>query len=278
VRNEVEDNKEIEECVRSLATGIEKIKAKGVSFTMDVNKMTEDGETNMFGVPEFGDITEIKCKYTLSDNEKINGVQYVASCYFMNQSVVLWNLVDLSKVGMLGNSKTSSVYAESLASFKKDNLHILAVGCSDGNIKLWNLVSREVICTLRGHVYVLQVMEIGERMYLISGNWDGAVKVWDIDSYIMLKSFKYGIRRINTLQTFAKNDKSYVAVGGDNGVEVWCLTQYAKVAQLDKNSCDVLAATKNNGRMMLAGGSGSEIKVWNLEDFGEEFNFSDYVQ
>ena len=202
----------------------------------------------------------------------IDGVQYVASGYCFNKSVVFWNTEDVSKVGMLRDS-----YTESLASFKKDDLHILAVGYSDGNIKMWNLVSREAICTLRGHnsgFSAMQVMEIEERMYFINGSSDGAVKVWDLDSYIMLKSFKYGIGRINTLQAFAKNDKNYIAVGGDNGVEVWCLTQYARVAQLDKNSCDALAATKNNGRMMLAGGCGSEIKVWNLEDFGEGFNFS----
>jgi len=137
VRNEVEDNKEIEECVRSLTKGIEKIKANGVSFTMDVNKMTEDGETNIFSVPEFGDITEIKCKQKMImlGPYMIDGVQYVASGYCFNKSVVLWNMVDLSKVGMLSNSNTLSVYAESLASFNKDDLHILAVGYSDGNIK-----------------------------------------------------------------------------------------------------------------------------------------------
>jgi len=70
VRNEVEGNREIEECVRSVAQGITKIKANGVCFTMDVNKMTEDDETNVLTDPVFREITKIKCQHTLSEIKK----------------------------------------------------------------------------------------------------------------------------------------------------------------------------------------------------------------
>jgi len=288
VRNEVEGNKEIEECVGLFTKGIEKIKASGVSFTIDVNQMTQDDEANILDVPKFRDITRIKCQHTLCDNEirerrevmelepyMIDGVQYVAIRYRSNKCVVLWNMVDLSKVGTLINS--SSAHATSLASFKKDDLHILAVVYSTGDIKMWNLVSREVICTLTGHdidVTAMYVMKNEEKMYLISGGLDETVNVWDLDTYSMLTSFECGVREIYAMQTFAKDDESYVAVGGYTGVEVWCLTQYINVNKLDDNTCTALAVTKHNGCQMLAGDMEDEIKVWNLDDFQEQCKFS----
>jgi len=288
VRNEVEGNKEIEECVRSVAQGIEKIKASGVSFTMDVNQMTEDGEENILGMPGFRDITRINCQHTLHDDEMkgnsvsqlepymIDGVQYVASRYSSNSnSVVLWNMVDLSKVGTLSSS--SSGHATSLASFKKDDLHILAVVYSTGDIKMWNLVSREVICTLTGHyvdVTAMYVMKNEEKMYLISGGLDETVNVWDLDTYSMLKSFECGVREVYAMQTFAKDDDNYIAVGGYKGVELWCLTQYINVNKLDDEACYALGVTKHNGCLMLAGAIEHEIKVWNLDDFQEQCKFS----
>jgi len=291
VRNEVEGNKEIEECMGLFTKGIEKMKASRVSFTIDVKEITKDFETNIFGIPEFRDITRIKCQHTLSDNEiierrevmelepyTIDGVQYVASRYSSNSnSVVLWNMVNLSKVGTLSNS--SSGYAESLASFEKDDLHILAVGYYIGDIKMWNLVSREVICTLTGHngnVLTMQVVENDEKMYLISGGWDETVSVWDLDSYSMLESLECGVGSIDALQTFAKDDKNYVAVSGDKGVELWCLTQYIKVGKLDDNYCYALAVTKHNGCLMLAGFVKDEIKVWNLDAFQEQYKYSSH--
>jgi len=256
---------------------------------MDVNQMTEDGEENILGMPGFRDITRINCQHTLHDDEMkgngvsqlepymIDGVQYVASRYSSNKCVVLWNMVDLSKVGTLINS--SSARATSLASFKKDDLHILAVGYSTGDIKMWNLVSREVICTLTGHngsVYVMDVTTIDEKMYLISGDFAEMVKVWDLDSYSILKSFECGVDQIYALQTFAKDDKKYVAVGGDDGVELWCLTQYINVANLDDNYCYALAVTKHNGCLMLAGDMQDEIKVWNLDAFQEQCKYSSH--
>jgi len=290
VRNEVEGNREMEECVGLFTKGIEKMKASRVSFTIDVNQMTEDGEAHILSVPEFRDITRIKCQHTLCDDEMkgngvrqlepytIDGVQYVASRYYDNSnSVVLWNMVDLSKVGTL--SKSSSAYSTSLASFKKDDLHILAVGYNTGDIKMWNLVSIEVICTLKGHNYfvtAMQVIENDEKMYLISGGWDDTVKVWDLDSYSMLKSFKCRVDEINTLQTFSKDDKNYIAVGGWCGVEVWCLTQYINVANLEDKTCFALAVTKHNGCLMLACSFDKEIKVWNLDAFPYQCKYSSY--
>jgi len=153
--------------------------------------------------------------------------------------------VDFSKVGTLSNND----WTQSLVSFKKDDIHILAVGYGR-DIKTWNLVSREVIWTLTGHcnyVYAMQVMENEENMYLISGSSDGTAKVWDFDRYSDVKSFECGVGGIEALQIFAKIDKNYVVVAGLNGVEVWCLAKVTKVTKLDEYSCGGLSVTNYNG-------------------------------
>ena len=55
----------------------------------------------------------------------------------------------------------------------------LASGCGDGQLVIWDLESRNVFKTLRGHmkgVFSLKTLPNGN---LVSGSWDATIKIWN---------------------------------------------------------------------------------------------------
>ncbi len=58
---------------------------------------------------------------------------------------------------------------------------LLASGSLDHTARIWDLESRSLLTTLRGHsgrVFTLQFTSDGQR--LVTGSWDGSVKVWAV--------------------------------------------------------------------------------------------------
>ncbi|PLZ57433.1 hypothetical protein CBP24_10530 [Fischerella thermalis WC439] len=59
---------------------------------------------------------------------------------------------------------------------------MLASGSADGTIKLWNIQTKEEICTLTGHtdeVYSLAFSPDGQ--ILASGSADGSIRIWLVE-------------------------------------------------------------------------------------------------
>jgi len=58
----------------------------------------------------------------------------------------------------------------------------LASGCNDNTIKIWNLLTGELLSTLKGHlgtVYSVAIAPLGN--ILVSGSADETIKIWRCD-------------------------------------------------------------------------------------------------
>ena len=68
------------------------------------------------------------------------------------------------------------------------NDSILATGSQDNTIKLWNLNSRSLITSLKGHSKEVSALVLLDDGRLASGSMDETIKIWKITpEYIELK-------------------------------------------------------------------------------------------
>jgi WD40 repeat protein len=101
------------------------------------------------------------------------------------------------------------------------NGEIVASGCSDGNVRLWDVETRKVMSKWTGHrdaVRALCWSADGERV--ASGSWDGTARVWDVRGTNIL-TIKTGQERVCAV-TYSP-DSSKLAAGGhrENAVKIW---------------------------------------------------------
>src|SRR5437899_504528 len=58
---------------------------------------------------------------------------------------------------------------------------VLASGCGDGTVKLWDVASGRDVLTLNGHTdWVTAVVIARDGRTLATGGWDDTAKLWDL--------------------------------------------------------------------------------------------------
>jgi len=278
-QNDIEGDSDIQECVSLVAKGITRIREKGVSFSMNLSGVTESvRKDTLTNLVEFDDVTKIKWKRTYLSSVSIDalvlcvvdGVDYVVTGDYSDE-IKLWKIGKDEDHFSLKKDNCNRDYIYSLVSYHRNDMTMLAVGCASGDIMIWNLSSKRFLLTLSEHtskVYALQIYEKHCKMYLISGCRNGDLVIWDLDTYDLVKKVDCGISQINALTVYSNDGTDHVIIGVAEGIDIWRLDQYAKVAELDTDTeYTSLAVTRYNGILMVAGGtSDGQVKVWNLEN------------
>ncbi|KAG2739634.1 WD40 repeat-like protein [Suillus brevipes Sb2] len=102
------------------------------------------------------------------------------------------------------------------------NGEIVASGCNDGKVILWDIETKKVISKWTGHSHVVQALcwsADGERV--ASGSWDGTARVWDVKRGKNILTIKTGHKWVRAV-TYSP-DSSKLATGGrdENAVKIW---------------------------------------------------------
>ena len=68
---------------------------------------------------------------------------------------------------------------------------LLATGCHDGSVHLWDIATRREVCTLEGHTQgVIYVAFAPDGKTLASGSWDMTVRLWDVAQRSAITTFR----------------------------------------------------------------------------------------
>lgn len=78
--------------------------------------------------------------------------------------------------------------------FKKRKGTLLAVGCSDGKIYIWDFTTKSILRIIIAHVSPISSLNwIGNSLNLISGATDSTVCVWNVKTGDCLKQFTFSM-------------------------------------------------------------------------------------
>ena len=144
------------------------------------------------------------------------------------RSVQLWDWTN-GKLAQTFADPTRAVYAVALSpdgemiAYSPDSS---SIGGSEFNtIHLKVLRRNRTAQILRGHEdYVASVAFSPDSQTLISGSWDKTVKIWNVETGEIIRSFSENSERILSV-AFNPNGRSFIIGSGDGTIKVWESTE-----------------------------------------------------
>ena len=105
----------------------------------------------------------------------------------------------------------------------------IAIACSDGDVWIWNIATKQVSEKLKGHRSTVRRVTFSPcGQYLASGGRDQTVRLWSTESWKQLASLRFDSPKISAL-SFSPDGSSLVGGGGDflrsGEVRMWDLEQ-----------------------------------------------------
>lgn len=211
----------------------------------------------------------ISTKSNLIYNKKSNTVYSSAL-----DSVIEWNYKTQTKISTISDTVTpGSLNSSSLlpppevtrlaySSFG----NLLAIGLSNGDIKIWDLSTDSIIIKFQGHKSSITCLEFdptGTR--LISGSNDSSIIIWDLIAETGLIKFK---GHKNSITSFYYYNENYlISTSKDGLIKIWDL----KINQCiethlahNGESWSMCYFNYNDKDMILTTGLNGECKIWNL--------------
>lgn len=171
------------------------------------------------------------------------------------------------------SAASSDLYIRSVC-FSPDG-KFLATGAEDKLIRIWDLETKKIVMTLKGHeqdIYSLDYFPSGNK--LVSGSGDRTVRIWDLTtgSCSLTLSIEDGV----TTVAVSPGEGKFIAAGSlDRTVRVWDSDTGFLVERLDsenelgtghRDSVYSVVFTRD-GNGVVSGSLDRSVKLWNLNDF-----------
>lgn len=138
----------------------------------------------------------------------------------------------------------------------------LASGDKDGNIKIWDFYTADLVKTIKAHngaVNVVVFSSDGEK--LITGGYDSFIKVWDVKTGDLLNTLVGHVSQVNSLAI--NPDGVSLASAGFDGIRIWNLNSGELVGKFLGHSDWVQSlAFSPDGELLASGGFDRLVKVW----------------
>ena len=145
------------------------------------------------------------------------------------------------------------------------NDNIYAAGLEDNSIDIFNIFDTKMTYKrkLIGSNDIISCIKKINEKYIISGNYDGDLIVWDLIKmelfFIIKKAHLYKISSIIKL-----NDGCYATCSNDKNIKIWDLHKRLNIVTFSEAHEKAInnIIQLNNG-MLVSTGKDSIIKIWN---------------
>ncbi|KAJ1976534.1 general transcription repressor [Dimargaris verticillata] len=210
------------------------------------------------------DHSSVVCCVRFSNDGKLlaTGCNRTAQIFDVNTGGLVITLNDESV------PKEGDLYIRSVC-FSPDGKY-LATGAEDKLIRIWDLASKRICHTLRGHeqdIYSLDYSQDGR--VIVSGSGDRTARLWDATTGTGLFSLAIddlGPKDAGVTSVAISPDGRYVAAGSlDRMVRVWDAQTGYMLERLEGHKDSVYSVTFTpDGASLISGSLDKTIKIWDL--------------
>lgn len=160
------------------------------------------------------------------------------------------------------DAKTTKPAETTYLEYHSDS-NLLAVGYSDGVIKVWDVISKIVLLTFNGHksaITVLKFDSTGTR--IISGSKDSNIIIWDLIGEVGL--YKLRSHKDSISDLWCQDDNWLVSTSKDGLIKIWDLKtqQCVETHIAHTGECWSLGV---RGDFVVTTSADSQVKIWLLD-------------
>ncbi|HEX2910043.1 MAG TPA: NB-ARC domain-containing protein [Chloroflexia bacterium] len=181
--------------------------------------------------------------------------------------------LELHKVNFTGSDLGRSAFTQSFESvtsldFSPDG-QLVAGGCYDGEIRVWEVSSGQQLLECKGHQGVVWSVAFSpDGKWLASGSLDHTVKLWDVASgecYMSLEGHTNWIWSV----AFSPDGKHLASGSLDHTVKLWKLPGGTCIETLQRHEGEVWAvAFSPDGKLLASASADQTIKLWEVPSAG----------
>lgn len=171
----------------------------------------------------------------------------------------IWNVADGTLAHDLKNAHSDTVQG---VDFSPDGTRLVS-GAADKFVKVWDLAEGKLVKSFEGHTHqVLGVSFRREGRTVASASADNNIKVWSLDTGEGKRTIAGATKEVTSLCYVGASDQ-FVATSGDNLVRL--VAEGGNTVRSFPGSTDFVysAAVKPDGRLVIAGGQDSVLRMWN---------------
>lgn len=197
-----------------------------------------------------------------------------------NRSAQLWSMatgqreLNLSGHGggvvavqFIANSKEEDYGYKPQAQTKSDanRKGVLVTGSTDGEARLWSMVTGETIRTFKGHKKpITSLVVTSDGNHLITGSKDETAKLWNLKDGTLKRTFEGHEGAIIALALDPKGHR--LATGsGDETIRIWDIPSGAQLQELDKYDGPIQTlAWSPNGQTLASGHKNGNLRLWTM--------------
>eukprot|EP00993_Chasmostoma_nieuportense_P004280 NODE_495_length_2151_cov_19.034585_g459_i0.p1 GENE.NODE_495_length_2151_cov_19.034585_g459_i0~~NODE_495_length_2151_cov_19.034585_g459_i0.p1 ORF type:complete len:685 (+),score=157.68 NODE_495_length_2151_cov_19.034585_g459_i0:66-2120(+) len=146
------------------------------------------------------------------------------------------------------------------------NMKFIVTGGEEGEIRLWEMKTREMVSELKehkGHISGLRMFE--DSTHLLSSSKDRSVITWDLMKERRVSSHEQRMGAITSCDLY-RNQTNFVTVGQEKRISLWDLrapTPSATVPYSQHPDSYATAVSLSHGnRFMATGGVDQVVKLW----------------
>ncbi|GAM17215.1 hypothetical protein SAMD00019534_003900 [Acytostelium subglobosum LB1] len=168
-------------------------------------------------------------------------------------------IIAASTERIVADYKDSPPYSATLRSDGR----LAAIGGEQPLIKLFNVETRNILRTFRGHTGPVHVVRFIGKDRIISGSNDQTIRIWDIDTGEETQLVGRHTDQIRALVGHPINNNLWLSGGYDHKVKLWDIDNNTCVHTLDHGAPVEDLIILKSGSMAVSCG-GNYIRVWDL--------------
>lgn len=155
--------------------------------------------------------------------------------------------------------------AASLSMAIRKDGKLLAVGCVNNDIELWDLDSLSQCGVFSGHLApAQQMLWSSDGKYLASTSSSRIVRIWDVASRRLVRRLEEHSKPVSAL-CWSPSNRLLATGSSDGSIYVWEMKRNTILQTLIGHRGDVTSLTWNNdGSILISGGLDRTVRVWDI--------------